>query len=750
LIRWSGYGVHRLHRVKAKIVFASVFFVCSMFFSFSQEPQSSEAQSKAEQSTQAQNSKAQGTETQTGESQNTEDTSDEYEEDYDLIMENEQGLTLTKTKESPNTVTQEEMERSGANDLWEAVQDVPGVIMSGGGRRGDSNFSVRGFGADEVPVFVDGILMANPYRGESDSARFLTGDLESIVIQKGFSSELLGANTLGGAVLINTAKPQKKLELTARSSLDIDNVFSYSGSNNFLSAGTRQKYFYAKAGVQYRDIDHWRLPESFEPTAGNPQGKGNRMWSASKDLKVSGLLGTTPIPGLDVWFNGSYQWADKGLSPPDIRTRDYYIWDWVIWNRYTVSLNANYELEKFSLNALGYFDKYNNRLDEYANAANFKAGYHLPHSDYDEWTAGSRLTGKWYINEKNEVSAALTYKDEYHRGLTGGKFLIDYDVLTEVIHIEESTVSFGAEWKFIPHKKVTLIAGAGFDTLIPLDYWPEYNDLFQKNVVSKRMLLYNWEGAAYYSITDEHKLHLSYARKNHFPTMSDRYSTRSGRRKPNPNLGPEIANHIELGYAGSFFSTFDINSAVYYSIMTGKIVDVQIPDDDPYGNPSVQVDYARNLDSSSFYGTEISCGFFPNKYFNAGVTFSLNEYFLNKTQDATIKHIPYYPEITANAYMIITPIPQAPQKLPVLKKLSIIPRIEYVGERYIESSNPEDGSPPPKLSGYFLAHLRLQTEITNYLTFSIYIKNIFDTFYEIRYNSPQPGRSYTFTLEAKY
>ncbi|MDR3337574.1 MAG: TonB-dependent receptor plug domain-containing protein, partial [Treponema sp.] len=249
-------------------------------------------------------------------------------------------VEVSAVRDSPEVITQEEMEREGANDLWEAVQHVPGVILSGGGRRNDSNFTVRGYGADSVPVYVDGVPAANPYRGEGDSARLLTGDLESIEIQKGYSSELLGANTLGGAVLLNTAKPQEPFEASLKTSLGLDSVFQYADSAHVLNLGTRLEYFYGKLVLQYRDVDHFRLPAAFEAVPNNPQDQGDRLWSDSEDLKLTLMAGATPLPALDVWMTYSYQWADKGLSPPDINTREYAIWDWPVWNRHSLALNG--------------------------------------------------------------------------------------------------------------------------------------------------------------------------------------------------------------------------------------------------------------------------------------------------------------------------------------------------------------------------------------------------------------------------
>jgi iron complex outermembrane receptor protein len=624
------------------------------------------------------------------------------------------------------------------------------VILSGGGRRNDSSFSVRGYGADSVPVYVDGIVVANPYRGEGDSARFLTGDLESVEIAKGYSSELLGANTLGGAVLLRTAKPREPLELSLKTGFGLDSVFNYADSAHVLELGTKQPLFYGKGVFQYRDVDHFRLPDSFEPTAQNPQEKGNRLWSDSKDMKLTLIAGLTPASDLDIWATYVYQYADKGLSPPDVDIKDYAIWDWPVWNRHSVSLNGSWGIGAFSVDSLVYFDKYDNRLDEYYNYRAFELGIHAPHSDYDEYTLGGRLMGGWEINSWNTVQAALTYKKEDHRGLRGS--IVDEDDLTEAMHVNEDTWSLGAEYAVNPWAPLTLKAGIGFDALVPREYWNdenEYNKLLGADyfiVQSRNMFLYTWQVGVFYKLPSEmfpmenpeslnQELRLTYARKNHFPTMAQRYSTRFGSTLPNPHLGPEIANHFELGYRGYFGGGesvlgFGLNAAVYYSAITGKIVSVELPN--PH-YPSASVDYSRNLDSIGFWGFELAPEFTLKDWLNMGLAFSLNNYIIDHSQDG-IKALNYYPQVTLNAYAVIKP----------LAFLSFIPRVEYIGSRYADTEGTTELEP------YFLANFKIAADLGSFVSVSAEIDNIFDTYYEIRRYSPQGGRSFNFTLTLKY
>jgi iron complex outermembrane receptor protein len=644
------------------------------------------------------------------------------------------------------------MDRDGAADLWEAVRAVPGVILSGGGRRGDSNFKVRGYGSQDVPIFVDGVLAANPYRGEGDAARFLTGDLESVEIQKGFSSSLLGANTLGGAVLMRTAKPKYPLEIMLRESLGFDGIMRYGDSTTLASAGTKQPLFYGKAMFQYRNVDHFRLSESFEPVPRNPQQQGERLFFGTEDLKLSFMAGLTPLLGLDIWLTYTWQNSDKGVSPPDIRTPetspDFVLWDWPRWERHSTALNALYEHDLFLVSALFYFDKYDNRLDEYQTITHYEQGIHLPHSDYDEYSLGGRLLAKWNVNNWNTLEAALTYKKEDHKGLRGGYASFpDEDVMREVVHINEDTWSFGAEWAFNLWKPLTFKAGAGFNMLYPVEYWGQENEFSQwidrgyYVVRTRTMFLYTWQAGIFFDINENHQLRLTYARKNHFPNMSQRYSTRYGKNLPNPSLGPEIAQHFEAGYTGSIFSMLNLNVAVYYSLMNGKIVEVEVPDPE---RPNYPLDYSRNLDAVSFFGFEPVVTFTPNKYLRANFSASINGYYINNSYDAEIKKLAYYPLLTLNAYAEIKPIPEP---LPVwrhLRQLTIIPRVEYIGSRWTTSTGTEE------LPGYFLLHIKTAVQITRHCTVSLSVENILDAYYEIRYNSPQAGRNFNLTLEGRY
>jgi iron complex outermembrane receptor protein len=646
---------------------------------------------------------------------------------------------ITAERDTPETVTREEMDRDRAKDLWEAVEYVPGVILSGGGRRNESNFSIRGFGPDSVPVYVDGIPLSSPYRGEGDSARLLIGDMESVEIRKGFSTELLGANTLGGAVLLRTGKPKEPFEASLASEAELDSVGRYAGMSHTLNLGTRQKFFYLRGVAQYRGVDHFRLSSSFAPDlARNPQESGDRLWSDSKDAKGTLMGGWTPGEGIELWLSYTYQWSDKGVSPPEIRTTDYAIWDWPIWKRHSISLNGDFSLGNFNLMTLLYFDKYDNRMDEYPSLAAWKRGRHLPHSNYDEYSLGGRVVAGYDFGIWGMLQAALTYKKDDHLSLRGNR---SNDLMTEETHVAEDIWSLGMEYAFQPWNPLTVKAGFGFNALVPLEYWNEENEFLKELeealqepnyfiVKSRSMFLYTWQAGFFYRPWEDHEFRLTYARKNHFPSMAQRYSTRFGRTLPNPGLGPEQADHVELGYNGYFAGMLSLSAALYYSRIRGKITTVQWP------NPHIsyaQVNYDRNLDSTSFWGAEFSPELTIGDWLSAGCALSLNAYTINKSQTG-IEVLSYYPLFTANSYLVFT----------IFKSLRITPRVEYVGSRYADTEKIN------KLEGYFLANISLRYDLGKHFSFSFGVKNIFDAYYEISYNYPMAGRSFNFSLAARY
>jgi vitamin B12 transporter len=126
-------------------------------------------------------------------------------------------VTATKTEKELRDVTQsvsvitgDEIRKSGATSVAEAVQNVVGVTVNDNGPRGAlQTISIRGASYAQVLVLLDGMRMNSPRDGGVDLSALPVAldDIERIEIVRGSSSALYGADAVGGVMNIITKKP---------------------------------------------------------------------------------------------------------------------------------------------------------------------------------------------------------------------------------------------------------------------------------------------------------------------------------------------------------------------------------------------------------------------------------------------------------------------------------------------------------------------------------------------------------------
>lgn len=641
-----------------------------------------------------------------------EDNISEIEDDKAFYLE---GIEVLEKKETTEYITQEQMELKGTSTLWQIMGTLPGVTLTGGSQRNESNFILRGFNASRVPVYIDGVPQAVPYRGEADHGLILTYDLESIEVQKGYSSMMMGANNLGGLVNLTTAKPKDKLELDIKYSSGFDSIFKRQENLFVLSAGTRQEFFYAKTTIAQLDQSHFRLSDSFTPE-NSYQVSRQRNDSRVNNLKMTFIAGVTPVQELDANITYVMQRADK-QAPGDVAAVEPRIWDWPRWDRDSVSLNAAYTSDRYYGKFLGYYDSYRNRLYT-------ERPHNIP-SDYDDYAVGFKLEGGYDFNKRNNLSMSAMLKTDVHRG---------FDNVTnhyaEETKIVENTYSFGAEYTLLPVHNVplTTVFGAGYDVLAPVGYWTVYKG--KQDLTSGDTLdALTYQLGLFYDFTPEDEFHITFARKAHFPTMTERFSTRFDTVIPNPDLKPEYANHYEVGYRGFIPGRASFTAAVYFTDFRDKILQESVRD--PATGETVS--HSLNKDKWIYYGLEFSMEYFINRYISYGWAFSYNKSESRYEDIRAANH----PDYTGNMFAVLSPY----------SNITIVPRAEYASYRYISTSYTNN----ERLDGYLLLHCKARwDEILNHFFIEASVNNITDHNYEIRRYFPMPGRVYTLAVGGRF
>ncbi|HVN96109.1 MAG TPA: TonB-dependent receptor plug domain-containing protein, partial [Syntrophorhabdaceae bacterium] len=236
-----------------------------------------------------------------------------------------------------DTINGEQIREFNANRLPNALDLIPGVTVTGGGRRNEKGIFVRGFSTSRVPVFLDGIPIYVPYDRTFDFDRFTTFDLSEIVVSKGFTSVLYGPNTMGGAINMVSRKPVKSFEGDVGAGYGSGDTYY-----GYTNVGTNQKKWYLEAGASDYNRDYYPMSNKFDPTS--IQARGQRIESYSKDYKVNFKVGFTPAEGHEYALGYIQQHGEKG-DPPDVRSAsaggDTKYWLWPRWDKTTTYLTTD-------------------------------------------------------------------------------------------------------------------------------------------------------------------------------------------------------------------------------------------------------------------------------------------------------------------------------------------------------------------------------------------------------------------------
>jgi iron complex outermembrane receptor protein len=716
-------------------------------------------------------------------------------------------------KETAEHVSQEQMYERGDTTLYEAMRWIPGIVENGGHAATDlGGISIRGIGGgghgtDYLTIMQDGVPMSDlggyGTSGRLDYAGIQTGGLESIDVAKGYSSVILGPNIMAGVLMVRTAKPQRRLELDARTRFDFDGG-GFGGTTNTLTAGTRLGMFYARAGIQEKYVDHWRLSDSYKPgpdrdptDGGDPQQKGNRIFTKANTFGANIMLGVTPLDDLDIW--GTYAYSSRKLLPdgwappragntttsanygvPPDGTVDTYVLmgAYPYRDRHDVTLHGEWTQEKFNAGLHSYFNLYTQRsysLTAYPGYGSYGStrtvwkqylNEQYTISDLDTYTFGVNLDGGYEINPQNKIQASVQFRqngyDTYSGSAFGIKVKPEHTEKYQTKSLMDNILFFGAEYTANPVDPFTAVVGFGLDMMDPqkMDRWSISNGgatrTEQKSDVSEFSAIPQWTIGLFYDLAEQHELHLTYAKKNRFPSFSEKESAEgtdtpnpSGGNdmKPNLELKPQQVHHFELGYKGYFLDRIRITTALYTNYELDKIATVYLKNDpDGYERQN------QNINENLYYGIEFGTEMFLNDYFTLGGSFAINKYKIihAEAQEGTeYEYMGSAPQLTTNGYFSISPF--ANKDIGKIENIRIMPRFEYVGTRFAAGDvNVLTAASRTYLDDYVLFHLGIFADFAGHYFASIGINNILDQLYYTTNWMPAAGRSFNISFGAQF
>ncbi|AEG51606.1 TonB-dependent receptor [Sphingobium chlorophenolicum L-1] len=226
------------------------------------------------------------------------------------------------------------LEAKGASDIAAIAPSTPGLSFNGGAVGGSGTSSsaqifIRGIGQDDYLPTTDpgvGIYIDEIYLGRTTGSILSLTDIERVEVLRGPQGTLFGRNTIGGAILVTTRKPDlSDAYVNLSGNFGERSLVELKGSANApvtdtlavkVSAGMRKQDGYGRSTVtpgRFGDTDRWGVTGQvlFQPT---PELKFLLSGDYSKIDQPSPTQVVTnigPAVGLIAAYNGTA--AARGL-----------------------------------------------------------------------------------------------------------------------------------------------------------------------------------------------------------------------------------------------------------------------------------------------------------------------------------------------------------------------------------------------------------------------------------------------------
>lgn len=211
--------------------------------------------------------------------------------------------TEKKLLEAPvrtEVVTREEIERTHARDLKEALEDVPGLLLRQTHGNQGQEVWMQGLDSDRVLILLNGERLAAGSGSTIDLTQISAADIERIEIVKGATSALYGSEAMGGVINIITRQPIDPFSLMLEAdagSFGNKNAGEEPGATHVLGAlSLKRPRWNAQGSADFRRTDGFDL----DPSTLRTDGDEGLRWN------LDGRIALTPERGGELYFSPRY------------------------------------------------------------------------------------------------------------------------------------------------------------------------------------------------------------------------------------------------------------------------------------------------------------------------------------------------------------------------------------------------------------------------------------------------------------
>ena len=529
--------------------------------------------------------------------------------------------TVSALSPMADSVDQTEFAKYNNINAAQAMVNMPGVSLTQQyGGRNQVMVSIHGFNYLQVPLYVDGILMNDPYDSTLDYREIPTTDIAEIQVAKGFSSALIGPNAVGGAINIVTKEPQKKYEG--------ETLIGGSSGDGFLSSirlGSRLPHVFAEGSLDWTQANFIPLSGNFVTNVLQPGDSMNLSYS--HNAKYSGRFGWTPNSRNEYVFSYMNGKAKDGIplntgndplngndcSASTLTASTLYTClsntggrygyrSWGFWDKTSYYFHSNTGLgDQSSVKLRVFYDQYPNLMYFYnppgspppASPYSLFTPSNIAWSSttlYDDHADGFSTEFDTRKIRLNSISASFYFKDDTHKevpkALSTGELPYGVD--------RQQVASIGLQDVITITESLTATAGMSFEHIDGIHAVNSGNNYYafvapqcpsnpastgetNFSACTPHQWGYNPQVSATYTFKDSSRLFAGFTEKSRFPGLKEMYSFKMGTGIPNPNLLTEHSQNWEAGYTKTFAANTVAQLEFFRSDLSNAIESIPAP-----------------------------------------------------------------------------------------------------------------------------------------------------------------------------
>ncbi len=436
---------------------------------------------------------------------------------------------ITDAPASISVITAEELQKKSYSDVTDALKNVPGVYVNGGGT--NQTISIRGMDSNYTLYLIDGKpmndgrLLTTNGGVSGASVNFLPPieAIERIEIIRGPASSLYGSDAMGGVINIITKKHSDKVEASIRTEYikaDKSNKVNNDSQNTsiYINAPLIDKILSLQITGNYQTIEESDLQkDNTESAESDPE---------FKKKNIGGKFIFTPNEYNTITAEYSHTLQERTHNPgKSMLMTSNRTYSQLEKNNYSLNHEAKYD--KFLINSYVQYDKDKNS----SIAGRIVGGIQNPGGiEFETITLNSQGT---YSFETNKLTFGANYKKE---SLKDGTTNQNANMAGKVTELERYQYALFVEDTWQVTDDLALTLSGRYDD----------NEVFGSNFSPKAY--------AIYSLTDNLNLKGGVISGYKAPSLrnsSPEYMLNSmgGAIIPNPDLKPEKSWTYEAGIA---------------------------------------------------------------------------------------------------------------------------------------------------------------------------------------------------------